>query len=321
MKKSVGLFLLMGLVFLVTFAQADGMKVESFTLDCKVDKSTGESVFDAPVTVTVALPIGYDEELDARYAVCYVLDGASYVGESDSAGLNAMYAQYPETMPKIIYIGVNHPEGTYRSGVLGAPFDTYFFLVDQNRAILDQRLKGQGDYFFNWIADTLKPYIDEHYRTLTDAENTGIVGYSSGASGAMIAAILRSDMFSRVGAFSPATWLWDDWFYGAISNSGYHYNYVDESGAERDYTVSVEGISHLFVYQGGNDGSAGNPDWAQHDVENLYNLMLEKGAGSIGHRFLWYQEGTHSAEPWKMLNNNCMRFLFPEYVENEFFRQ
>jgi len=228
-----------------------------------------------------------------------------------------MYEKYPETMPEIIYVGVNHPEGSYRSAVYGAPFDTSFFLVDQNRAILDQKLKGTGDYFFNWVADELKPFIDENYRTMTDAASTGIVGYSSGASGAMIAGMLRGDVFSRVGAFSPATWLWDDWFYGAISNSGYNYVYTTDDGAERNYTVQVDAIKYLFVYQGGDDGSAGDANWAMDDVENLYDLMIEKGAGALGHRYYWFKEGTHAAEPWKLLNNNCMRFLFPEYVKED----
>lgn len=291
-----------------------GMIEESFTIDCKVMKTTGEAAFDAPVQISVALPANYYESEDP-YAVCYVLDGSRYVSaEADAGGLFHMYETSPQSMPNIIYVGVNHPEGSYRSAVYGAPFDTSFFVCDHNRAVLDQQLQGTGDYFFGWMADTLKPYVDSHYRTLTDAENTGVVGYSSGGSGAMIAAILHGDVFGKVGAFSPATWLWSNWMYGVITNSGYHYTYTTADGAERDYTASVEGIKRLFVYQGGNDGSAGDPDWAFHDVENIYRLMTQKGAGSDGHRFVSYQEGIHDASSWRLFNAQCMRMLFSEYV-------
>lgn len=320
MKKILALVLTGLLAFTAIAAGAEtpkaGMIEETLALDCKVIKTTDEAAFDATVQISVALPADYYEN-EERYAVCYVLDGSRYVTtETDAGGLFHMYEIAPQSMPDIIYVGVNHPEGSYRSAVYGAPFDTSFFVCDHNRAILDQKLMGTGDYFFGWMADTLKPYIDSHYRTLTDASNTGIVGYSSGGSGAMIAAILRGDVFGKVGAFSPATWLWSNWMYGVITNSGYHYTYTTADGAERDYTTSVEEIQRLFVYQGGNDGSAGDPDWALHDVENIYRLMVQKGAGNDGHRFVSYQEGIHDASSWRLFNAQCMRMLFSEYVED-----
>lgn len=98
--------------------------------------------------------------------------------------------------------------------------------------------------------------------------------------------VLNKDVFSKVGAFSPATWLWSNWFYGAVTNSGCNYKYTMPDGAERDYVVAVDGIKRLFVYQGGNDGSAGDANWALHDVENIYSLMKAKGAGSEASRYI-----------------------------------
>lgn len=313
MKTKLALILALLLVFTTVpfIASAEGMLEESFTLDCKVEKSTGEYAFDTTVQVNVALPADYNGNED-RYAVCYVLDGPNYISSStDGIGLFASYASRSD-MPDIIYVGVNYPEGSYRSAVYGAPFDTNFFLCDHNRAILDQRLQGMGDYYFGWIANTLKPYIDANYRTLADADHTGIIGYSSGGSGAMFAAMMYSDVFTKVGAFSPATWLWSNWTYGAVTNSGYHYNYTTADGAVRDYTVKVDNIKKLFVYQGGDDGSAGDPSWALSDVTNLYQLMVEKGAGSEGHRYEYYHEGTHSVDTWKLFNAECLKFLFGE---------
>lgn len=177
-------------------------------------KNTGEYALNGTVDVYVELPGNYYENEDKNYAVCYVLDGNKLGKDSDAFGIHQMYSVYGETMPEIIFVGITHPSDSYRSGVFAPPMDTTFFLCDQARGDVDTKLNGVGDYYFQWMADFLKPYIDERYRTKKEAEYTGIVGHSSGASGAMIGAMMESDTFSRVGAFSPATWMWENWFFG-----------------------------------------------------------------------------------------------------------
>lgn len=293
----------------------DHLIEETFTLDCKVQKSTGDYVYDTEINITVLLPSDYNENADESYATCYVLDGTSRIGkESDDVGLNALYENYAEDMPKIIYVGIDPPgSGAVRTAAYGAPYETTIFLTDINRA---ERfyLDGSGDYFFEWIADTVKPYIDGHYRTKADAADTGIMGFSSGGNAAMIAAMLESDTFTRVGAFSPATWIWSDWFYGVLENCGHEYKYTSQDGAERAFTVNVDKITNLFVYQGGQDGSSGYDDWATYDVSTVYDLMIEKGAGSDQHKYLFYKEGTHSPNAWKEHLMNCMITLFPDHI-------
>ncbi|HRO72156.1 MAG TPA: alpha/beta hydrolase-fold protein, partial [Saprospiraceae bacterium] len=39
---------------------------------------------------------------------------------------------------------------------------------------------GEGDKYIDFIAQTLKPYIDRNYRTIPDADHTGIMGSSMG---------------------------------------------------------------------------------------------------------------------------------------------
>ena len=65
---------------------------------------------------------------------------------------------------------------------------------------------GQGDEFLNFIVNTLKPYVDANYRTLSDRENTAIVGSSMGGLFSMYALIERQDVFSKAAIFSPAFW-------------------------------------------------------------------------------------------------------------------
>ncbi|UOQ98515.1 alpha/beta hydrolase-fold protein [Hymenobacter sp. 5317J-9] len=65
---------------------------------------------------------------------------------------------------------------------------------------------GQGDLYVDFLVQTLKPYIDANYRTLTSRENTGIAGSSMGALIATYAALREPTVFGKVGVFSPAYW-------------------------------------------------------------------------------------------------------------------
>jgi predicted alpha/beta superfamily hydrolase len=65
---------------------------------------------------------------------------------------------------------------------------------------------GQGDQYVDFLVQTLKPYIDQNYRTLTGREYTGIAGSSMGGLISTYAALKYPQVFSKVGVFSPAFW-------------------------------------------------------------------------------------------------------------------
>ena len=66
---------------------------------------------------------------------------------------------------------------------------------------------GQGDAYVDFLVQTLKPYVDQHYRTLPDRLHTGIAGSSMGGLISLYAALKYPDVFGRVGVFSPAFWV------------------------------------------------------------------------------------------------------------------
>ena len=69
---------------------------------------------------------------------------------------------------------------------------------------------GEGAAYTEFLARTLKPYIDAHYRTRPDAAHTGIAGSSMGGLIALYAGLQYPAVFGRVGVFSPATWFAKD---------------------------------------------------------------------------------------------------------------
>ncbi len=65
---------------------------------------------------------------------------------------------------------------------------------------------GDGDKYMQFIIETLKPYIDQHYHTLPNRENTGIMGSSLGGLISHYGALKYQSTFSKAGLFSPSYW-------------------------------------------------------------------------------------------------------------------
>ena len=72
--------------------------------------------------------------------------------------------------------------------------------------------KGEGEVYTNFIINTIKPYIDANYRTLSDKENTAIMGSSMGGFISHYAAYQHPEVFGKVGIFSPSYWFSDQVF-------------------------------------------------------------------------------------------------------------
>lgn len=66
---------------------------------------------------------------------------------------------------------------------------------------------GEGAAYVEFIVQTLKPYIDQHYRTRRNAAHTAIAGSSMGGLISLYAALEYPNVFSKAGVFSPALWI------------------------------------------------------------------------------------------------------------------
>ncbi|WP_396184050.1 alpha/beta hydrolase-fold protein [Flavobacterium sp.] len=65
---------------------------------------------------------------------------------------------------------------------------------------------GQGDEYMHFIAETLKPYIDENFRTRPEPEMNALIGSSMGALISTYGACEFPNSFRKIGSFSPAYW-------------------------------------------------------------------------------------------------------------------
>jgi predicted alpha/beta superfamily hydrolase len=67
--------------------------------------------------------------------------------------------------------------------------------------------KGEGDQYVDFLVQTLKPYIDKHYRTRRNKTNTFTAGSSMGGLISFYAILKYPKVFGGAGVFSPAFWI------------------------------------------------------------------------------------------------------------------
>jgi predicted alpha/beta superfamily hydrolase len=80
---------------------------------------------------------------------------------------------------------------------------------------------GGGDAYVDFVLQTLKPMIDERYRTRQDPEGTGIVGSSLGGLIALYAFFRSPRAFGFCGAMSPALWFGEGAIFPFIREARY----------------------------------------------------------------------------------------------------
>jgi predicted alpha/beta superfamily hydrolase len=155
--------------------------------------------------IWIYLPQGY-ASTKKHYPVMYLQDGQNLFDERTSAFGNewgvdeCLDSLIAKGKPGCIVVGIDNG-GDKRMSEYN-PYE--FTLTGANYA--SQKFSPQGDEYLGFLAKTLKPFIDKHYRTLSSKENTIIAGSSMGGLIAYYAAIKYPDTYGKAGVFSPAFW-------------------------------------------------------------------------------------------------------------------
>lgn len=69
---------------------------------------------------------------------------------------------------------------------------------------------GDGKKYARFLADTLKPHVDQHFRTLPDRVHTGIGGSSMGGLITIYAGLMYPEVYGKLMVFSPSLWVGAD---------------------------------------------------------------------------------------------------------------
>lgn len=147
--------------------------------------------------IWIYLPPDY-ESSGKKYPVIYMHDGQnlfdSYTAGYGEWGVDElMDSLYRKNGKMSIIVGIDH--GDQHRLTEYNPFDNERFG------------KGTGDEYVDFIAQTLKPFIDQRYHTKASARHTTIAGSSMGGLISMYAVAKYPQVFGKAGVFSPAFWI------------------------------------------------------------------------------------------------------------------
>lgn len=151
--------------------------------------------------VFICLPESYEAETDRHYPVMYMFDGHNVFYDEDATfGKSWGMAAYMERSRKdLIIVGVECNHQGNRRLVEYAP------LTYENSE--HGKIRGKGSVTMHWMVSTLKPMIDEHFRTLPDRNNTILAGSSMGGLMALYGATAYNHIFQRAACLSPSLWV------------------------------------------------------------------------------------------------------------------
>jgi len=133
--------------------------------------------------------------------------------------------------------------------------------------------KGEGDKYVDFLALTLKPYIDKTFRTRKDSAHTFIAGSSMGGLISLYAVAKYPNVFGGAGVFSPAFWTAPA-LYDAVSNTTW------------------KGTNKIYFYAGGKEGGLMIPD-----MEKMIKIVEAKGKSHL--RIIKAPLGQHNEPTWR----------------------
>lgn len=221
--------------------------------------------------IAIYLPASYRTEPKRTYPVLYMLDGQNLFDNQTAYSVEWRIDEHLEAMAvtdamqEIIVVAV--PNGPERFNEY-IPWD----FLDMS----GQLQTGRGDETIQFIKDTLKPHIDQYFRTQPQSQHTGLAGSSLGGLMAIYAAIAYPEVFGFVGAFSPSM---------AVQNSHKQPALLAGVNAVKSVTDTRIYIDMGYVeYEG------------YQEVNSLTEALKAKGAGQI--KLVKDDLGRHCEQDW-----------------------
>lgn len=146
--------------------------------------------------IWVYLPPSY-ASTGKKYPVLYMHDGQNlfdtYTSGYGEWGVDEVLdSLIAKGAPECIVIGVDNA-GAERMREYN-PYDSKFG-------------EAKGKQYVDFLANTLKPYVDKNYRTQPDVKHTSIAGSSMGGLISMYAIAMYPKIYGKAGIFSPAFWI------------------------------------------------------------------------------------------------------------------
>jgi len=145
--------------------------------------------------IIVWLPPSYKEDAKRHYPVLYMQDGQNIMDPKTSfAGIDW---RVDETLTRLI-----RQNKIQEIIVVG--------IYNSKDRLREYSGSEKGHSYIKFIIDELKPFIDAQYRTLTDRENTAVIGSSMGGLISFLISWEHPEIFSKTGCMSSSFYYHED---------------------------------------------------------------------------------------------------------------
>jgi alpha-glucosidase len=146
--------------------------------------------------------------------------------------------------------------------------------------------KAEGKEYMDFIVKQVKPFIDNEYRTLTDKENTAIMGSSMGGLITHYAVLEYPNIFNKAAIFSPSYWYSDKVFQFTEGKS-------------------IANCAKIYLIVGRKEGKN-----MEKPAKAMHNLILEKGHPEQNIFFGSIKGQYHGEGFWGQEFSAAVRWLF-----------
>lgn len=135
---------------------------------------------------------------------------------------------------------------------------------------------GKGIKYADFLANTLKPYIDQKFRTLPQPKNTGLMGSSMGGLISFYTGLKYPQKFGKLGIFSPSFWFAEKELKGFLNRN------KKQLIATKFYFLAGKKESETMVC----------------NVKDIVKILQNKGVPKENIKTKFDDYGTHSESYW-----------------------
>ncbi len=225
--------------------------------------------------IWIYLPASYQKEKNKFYPVLYMHDGQNLFNEQTAAfGMEWGIDECIDTLAvklhkECIVVGIDNG-GDKRMNEYN-PYDN------------DKYGKGEGKQYIDFIARTLKPFVDKNYRTLKDADHTIIAGSSMGGLISLYALIKRPDVFGVAGILSPSLWIAPELYTDAAN-------------------IKWQKKLWIYFYTGKKESTT-----MVSDVQKMFNIIKQKNCCNV--MDVTFPLGQHNEKYWRNEFDDFYRWI------------
>jgi predicted alpha/beta superfamily hydrolase len=236
--------------------------------------------------VIVYLPPGYEMNEKQRYPVLYLHDGQN-VFDGATSFIKGAEWRVDETAQALIEARVIRPL------IIVGIYNTSERTTEYTPSADAKHKGGKAALYGRLLVEELKPFIDSEYRTLKDAQHTGLGGSSLGGLVSLYFALKYPKVFGRVAVLSPSVW-WDNKML------------LREVSALKKRTAA-----RIWLDIGTKEGGS-EAEEHKNNARSLSDALVAKGWKENSDLKYYEAEGAeHNEGAWAQRVEPMLRFLFP----------